>query len=102
LSPTPPAICPKGSPISFGVVRVPLTLTIDGREYRDGIDMTAAEYYRRLPLAERLPTSSQPAVSEFSEAYERLLERHEGIVSLHIAGALSGTVRGRTPRGRGG
>jgi uncharacterized protein len=74
------------------VVRVPLRLTIDGCEYRDGVDMTAAEYYRRLPAARRLPTSSQPAVSEFVDIYRRLLERHEGIVSLHLSGALSGTV----------
>jgi hypothetical protein len=76
----------------LGVVRVPLTLTLDGRQYRDGVDMTAAEFYRRLPTLGRLPISSQPAVAEFREVYERLLEHHEGIVSLHIAGALSGTV----------
>jgi DegV family protein with EDD domain len=76
----------------LGVVRVPLTLTVAGRQYRDGLDMTAVEFYRRLPGLERLPTSSQPAVSEFREVYERLLEHHEGVVSLHIAGALSGTV----------
>jgi DegV family protein with EDD domain len=76
----------------LGVVRVPLTLTVAGRQYRDGVDMTAAEFYRRLPGLERLPTSSQPAVSEFREVYERLLEHHDGIISLHIAGALSGTV----------
>ena len=76
----------------LGVVRVPLKLTIDGREYRDGVDMTAAEFYRRLPAAGRLPTSSQPTVGEFSSVYRRLLEHHQGIVSLHISGALSGTV----------
>ena len=76
----------------LGVVRVPLTLTIDGQNYRDGVEMTAIEYYRRLPGAAKLPTSSQPPVGEFREVYERLLEHHEGVVSLHIAGALSGTV----------
>ena len=76
----------------LGVVRVPLRLTIDGREYRDGVDMTAAEYYRRLPAAHRLPTTSQPADAEFGDVYRRLLERHEGIVSMHLAGSLSGTV----------
>jgi uncharacterized protein len=76
----------------LGVVRVPLKLTIDGREYRDGVDMSAAEFYRRLPAADRLPTSSQPAAAEFSDVYRRLLEHHEGIVSLHLSGELSGTV----------
>ena len=83
---------PDGLAYSLGVVRVPLKLTLDGREYRDGVDMTAAEFYRRLPLAERLPTSSQPTVAEFGDVYRRLLEHHEGIVSLHLSGALSGTV----------
>lgn len=76
----------------LGVVRVPLKLTIDDNEYRDGVDMTAAEYYRRLPLARRLPTSSQPSVSEFVDVYSRLLEHHESVVSLHLSGLLSGTV----------
>ena len=76
----------------LGVVRVPLRLTIDGCDYRDGIDISAAEFYRRLPAARRLPTSSQPTVAEFSDIYRRLLEHHEGIASLHIAGSLSGTV----------
>ena len=76
----------------LGIVRVPLTLTAAGHTYRDGIDMSAAEFYQLLPQLERLPTSSQPAVSEFREVYTRLLEHHEGIVSMHIAGALSGTV----------
>ncbi len=83
---------PDGLAASLEVVRVPLRLTIDGREYRDGVDMTAAEYYRRMPEALALPTSSQPPVSDFKRVYRRLLEHHEGIVSLHIAGALSGTV----------
>ena len=78
--------------LRLGVVRVPLRLVIDGHEYRDGVDMNAAEYYRRLPAARRLPTSSQPAVSEFVDTYRRLLERHEGIVSMHLSRALSGTV----------
>jgi uncharacterized protein len=76
----------------FALVRVPLALTIDGQSYRDGVDMTATQYYKKLPLARRLPTSSQPPVGEFRAVYERLLEHHDGVVSLHIAGALSGTV----------
>jgi len=76
----------------LGLARVPLTLVVGDRQFRDGIDMTTAEFYRRLPDLERLPTSSQPAVAEFREVYERLLEHHNGVVSMHIAGALSGTV----------
>ena len=76
----------------FALVRVPLVLTIDGQTYRDGVDMTATQYFAKRPLASRLPTSSQPPVGEFRAVYEHLLEHYDGVVSLHIAGALSGTV----------
>ena len=40
-----------------------------------------------------MPRSSQPAVADFVQTYRRLLEYREGIVSVHIAGAMSGTVQ---------
>jgi DegV family protein with EDD domain len=39
------------------------------------------------------PTTSQPSAGDFAEAYERLAKDHEGIVSIHLGGKLSGTVR---------
>ena len=72
---------------------MPLVLTIDGQTYRDGVDMAPLEFWRRVRRVKELPRSSQPSAGDFRTAYERLLERHEGIVSLHIAGALSGTVQ---------
>ena len=40
---------PEALAYRLGVVRVPLRLTIDGQDYSDGVDMTATEFYRRLP-----------------------------------------------------
>ena len=40
-----------------------------------------------------VPRSSQPAVADFAQTYRRLLEYREGVVSVHIAGAMSGTVQ---------
>ena len=47
----------------------------------------------RIALTTAVPRSSQPAVTDFVDTYRRLLEYREGIVSVHIAGALSGTVQ---------
>ena len=87
---------PEDVALRLGVVTVPLVVTIDGAAHRDGVDMTALEFYRRMRAASELPKSSQPAVADFVATYERLLEHHEGIVSLHIAGALSGTAQAAT------
>lgn len=70
-----------------GVTVVPLSVTFDGRSHLDGVDISAEEFYRRNPPA----TTSQPAPGQFAEAYRRLLDEHESVVSLHISQRLSGT-----------
>jgi DegV family protein with EDD domain len=70
---------------------VPLTLHFEGRTYLDGVDITPAEFYRRLPNATAHPTTSQPSPGRFAETYTRLLEDHTEVVSIHISEKLSGT-----------
>lgn len=70
---------------------VPLTVTLDGEGLLDGVDISAAEFYRRLPSASSHPTTSQPSPGRFAEVYRRLLEDHDEVVSIHISSRLSGT-----------
>jgi DegV family protein with EDD domain len=51
------------------------------------------QYYRRLGSGGSLPTTSQPSIGDFLAVYEPLLERGDEIVSVHLAGGMSGTVR---------
>jgi DegV family protein with EDD domain len=50
-------------------------------------------YYGRLRTAKDLPTTSQPSIGDFLAVYEPLLEAGHDIVSIHLAGGMSGTVR---------
>ncbi|MGZ4250100.1 MAG: DegV family protein, partial [Solirubrobacteraceae bacterium] len=50
-------------------------------------------YYERLRTAKDLPTTSQPSIGDFLAVYEPLLEAGQEIVSIHLAGGMSGTVR---------
>jgi DegV family protein with EDD domain len=50
-------------------------------------------YYERLRTARQLPTTSQPSIGDFLAVYEPLLARGDDIVSIHLAGGMSGTVR---------
>jgi len=50
-------------------------------------------FYGHLRSARELPTTSQPSVGDFLAAYEPLLEQGCDIVSIHISGGISGTVR---------
>ena len=48
--------------------------------------------FDELRSAEQLPTTSQPSVGDFVEAYEPPLAEGKHVISLHISGGISGTV----------
>src|SRR5688500_19544005 len=50
-------------------------------------------FYDHLRSSRDLPTTSQPSVGDFLEVYEPLIEEGADIVSLHLSGGISGTVR---------
>ena len=74
-----------------GIVVVPLTVTIGDDSFDDGA-LTQQEFFDRMNAAERLPTTSQPAVGAFAEAYAHALETVDQVVSVHISSKLSGTI----------
>lgn len=49
-------------------------------------------YYERLRRAEGTPTTSQPSIGDFLEVYTPLVQEGYDIVSVHLAGGISGTV----------
>ncbi len=84
---------PEAEAFRLGLVTVPLTLSLGEEEYLDGVDITLESYIEKLTSSSVVPRSSQPASSDFAALYQRLLEYREGVVSIHIAGAMSGTVQ---------
>jgi DegV family protein with EDD domain len=70
---------------------VPLYVRFGDESFRDYVELAPDEFYERLKAAERTPTTSQPTPGDFLAAYEEL-SGYERILSLHIAGKLSGTI----------
>lgn len=79
-----------------GITVVPLTVILDGRDYLDGVDITAGEFYARLAASEGGASTSQPSPGRFAEVYEQLLGEHDEVISLHISAQLSGTYEAAT------
>lgn len=73
------------------VVAIPVI--IDGKLYNEGIDIEADEYYHMLNNSKEFPTTSQPAVGEVMDLYERLKkDGYDTILSIHLSGGISGFV----------
>ena len=77
-----------------GVVVVPLYVMFGTETYRDQFELSSEEFYDKMIASPILPRSSQPSPEDFIAAYEGLIAKGaKAILSLHIAGALSGTVQ---------
>jgi len=70
---------------------VPLTVTLEGKSYREGVDIQPGEFYRLLTVTDSLPTTSQPSAGHFAEIYRQLAASDPDILSIHMTSGLSGT-----------
>jgi DegV family protein with EDD domain len=70
---------------------VPLYVRFGDESYRDYVELEPEAFYARLRSAAETPSTSQPTPGDFLAAYEELAG-YERILSLHIAGKLSGTI----------
>lgn len=77
---------------SYGIEVVPLKVLFGRETFRDRVDMTDEEFFRRLAASSTLPTTSAPSPGEFAEVYRRLANDHDGCISIHIGAQLSATA----------
>lgn len=80
----------------LGVDVVPLTVRFGDEQFRDGVDLSPEQFYRRLPGATVQPSTSQPTPEQFAEVYRRHVDAGDSVVSVHISAKLSGTLQSAT------
>ena len=79
---------------THGVTMVPLTVGWEGETYQDSVDLDPVEFLQRLPAMKEVPHTAAPSPGAFRAAFDAgLAAGAEGVLSIHLAGGLSGTVR---------
>ena len=76
----------------YGIEVVPLKVIFGNETFRDRVDMSDDEFFRRLAAATKLPTTSAPSPGEFADVYRRLAEDNDGCISIHLGAQLSATA----------
>ncbi|MYV35245.1 DegV family protein [Weissella cibaria] len=73
---------------------VPLSITIDGTSYQDGVTLSRVEFMDKMAEAKNLPQTSQPALGYFTEVYESIMaaDPETQIISIHLTKGLYGTA----------
>lgn len=77
----------------YNIHVVPLTIQIDGEAFIDGVNIQPEEFLEKMRTSKELPKSSQPAVGVFKELYDQLGVNGDQILSIHMTGSMSGTVK---------
>lgn len=75
---------------------VPLNINMDGKNYRDGYDISTQEFYDLLVSSENFPMTSQPTPQDFLDVFEDAKEKGDSVVVLALSSGLSGTFQSAT------
>ncbi|MEO6836185.1 MAG: DegV family protein [Candidatus Tumulicola sp.] len=77
---------------SLGVTVVPLFVVFGDRSYKDYVELSREEFYRKLQSEPVLPITSQPTAVMYEQAFAPLIEAGDEILCISISSQLSGTM----------
>lgn len=78
---------------TLGLHFLPLSITWEGKIYRDQIDISSREFYEKLVETGELPTTSQLTPNDYGELLRRLTENGDQVVIIALSSKLSGTCQ---------
>jgi len=77
----------------YNIHVLPLTLQFEGKDYRDGVDISAKEFYTLMRDTGKLATTSQVTEFAFEQAFKQFLDEGYEILVLSISKGISSTMQ---------
>ncbi|MBF8290917.1 MAG: hypothetical protein HW391_1885 [Chloroflexi bacterium] len=79
----------------FGITVVPLVVSFGADTFKAGADLSTEEFWRRMTAPSApFPTTAACSPGDFKAIYDAAFAAGaEAIVSIHVAGTLSGTIK---------
>lgn len=75
----------------LGITIVPLEISFGKQKFREGIDLTSGEFFRRVSRSSVMPTSAAPTAEQFRQVYASLSQSTDRILSVHVSSKLNQT-----------
>lgn len=76
----------------YQITVVPLSVTIDGRTYIDGVEITRHNFIAKMDEGKELPKTSQPPIGRFVDTIKKLTADGSQVLGIFLAKCLSGTI----------
>src|SRR4030043_1725958 len=77
----------------YNINVVPIYIHYDGKEYKDGVNISSSQIYTLQKKRKVLFTSSSPSPHDFVQVYEKLLKEYKKVFSIHISSKLSAVIK---------
>jgi DegV family protein with EDD domain len=84
-----------GRAAALGIAIVPLIVNFGSETYSSGVNLSTEDFWTRMTAPDApFPTTAACSPGDFQTTYQRAFdEGAEAIVSVHVAGTLSGTIK---------
>ncbi len=84
---------PKETLLAHGIETVPLHVTMDGVEYKDGVDIRTDDLYAYAHRTKTLPKTSAVQVDDFVRVFSQVLDRGDDVIYAGLSSELSSTYQ---------
>jgi DegV family protein with EDD domain len=75
----------------YNIKMVPLTVNFENESFLDKVELSTKEFFEKLEVAEKLPTTTLVSPGAFVEVFSEILMEGDQVLGLFIASELSGT-----------
>lgn len=76
----------------YDITVVPLSVTVSGNTYLDGIEISRQEFVKKMSESAELPKTSQPSIGRLVDTINDLTSDGSEVIGIFLAKVLSGTI----------
>ncbi len=77
----------------YNIHMIPLNVIFGNESYQEEVEMKTEDFYDKIKHSGELPKTSQPAIGQFVDLFEKLAKDYDAIISIHLSSGISGTYQ---------
>ena len=70
---------------------IPINIQFGEKTYLQNVDLDSEGFYKLVDETRKIPKTSQPSPHQFMEFYQKIAQKGDTILSVHVTSKLSGT-----------
>lgn len=77
----------------LGIFLLPMSFNVNGKDYKEGIDITQDDFYKIIADSKTTVFTTQPSPGELTEFWDEILKEYDEIVYIPMSSGLSSSCQ---------